>query len=1050
MRRILLISGTVLVVAIAFGVFAWLQQDIHVSSQRALNPTTRSATGTQIGAIGRGAGAWVTSFDRNTGLPKTRFHGDEFTPKGGDQILVDHPEAEFYTGRDRSSVIRITGKTGLVIIPGQGPRIRSDFSSTPTQPPSRGSMRDVTVTYFPSRADLEQNHPQLTLTLNNAYFDNETFEIATEDYTDEQGRTILARDVPVVVRGDALDFDGRGLLIRWDDRSNRLRSLTVFHGEQLVLKKGIDALRSRPTTKPVAALPQGMVRLAATDNRIAVKNAAAATTRPGDIYRATFAEDVVVTQEEQTLATAQQLHVDFLSSGSDDRPQEATESPARAAKSARTSPAPAAAPPPAPTDIERHASSPLKKDVPVVIRWSGPLTVTLAPDEPIKPLSSDDAVIHFAGSEGKPVHLRVAADGGENARELEGMWVAYEILTGEARVEGSPASPARISEQRSGNRSFQLSTPQLRVFADGKAVLRGPSTAVITSNTKDGPQTINAAWKELGEATFSGKPGESDITNLHLQGDVNVTNVRIPQFKAGTLDLQFKPGSGSSEPILQQITASRDVDCVIADRNGEKRNNIRCQNLKVAVDQGPDGQPYPSSIDADGSVYAYEDKPGTDRSYIKAQHVRADLVAPSEQQSKRGDEYELAGLRNLHASGQVEMQSVRDDHGKPKRELIKAERVNVVQDGATQHVVLEGAPASILESVNDAQSMLAGGFIEYDSAGQTVQITGGGRLVVPDSSMSKNAKGMPIEITWTGPANISGPKNNITVDGGIRIHYVDASGVINDASGDHIDVTLAANPVEPTTKPAKTGQPDFLSGKHAQQFVLSATQGHDIYLRSLKPGPNNTIARQINILGPRLECSLAPDGKPGRIEIPAPPGGMGRMLYVLLPAATRTPVASKDPLQGNNLAGATAFGWKDRLVYDAAKGQFMMRGDVLVRHEPQSVAGKPFEVKCDTAIADVASGAMQGTAAKAADSADITRLVLTGRPVQIKRDPEELTAATVEYDPKTDDVIAIGSQGDPVQVEKGLKTGSFQSVRMNLKTNAFDVTGASGQGRQAR
>src|ERR1035437_2293249 len=117
MRRVLLISGTLLVVAVAFGVFAWLQQDIQVATQRPLNPATRPAT-TQIGAIGRGTAAWMTSFDRNTGLPKTRFRGDEFTPKGGDQILVDHPQAEFYTGRDRASVIRIAGRTGLVIIPG--------------------------------------------------------------------------------------------------------------------------------------------------------------------------------------------------------------------------------------------------------------------------------------------------------------------------------------------------------------------------------------------------------------------------------------------------------------------------------------------------------------------------------------------------------------------------------------------------------------------------------------------------------------------------------------------------------------------------------------------------------------------------------------------------------------------------------------------------------------------------------------------------------------------------------------------------------------------
>ena len=1041
MRRALLISGTLLVVATAFGVFAWLQQDIQVGTQRTLDPATRPGATTQIGAIGRGTGAWMTSFDRNTGLPKTRFRGDEFTPKGGDQILVDRPLAEFYIGDDRSSVIRIAGKTGLVIIPGQGPRIRADFSSTPTQPPSRGSMRDVTVTYFPTREDLEQNHPQLILTLNNAYFDNETFEIATEDYTDDQGRVVPAREVPVVVRGDTLDFDGRGLQIRWDDqrrdssqpgttRSNRLRSLTVFHGEQLVLKKGIDELRRRSEpSRPVNSLGRlspAAVQLAATDRSMAVKQAVVATAKKGDIYRAIFADNVTVTQAQQTLATAQQLYVDFLSPRSDDQTQDANTSPARAGNPAATASA----------VTDDAASSPLKKDVPTVIRWAGPLTVALAPDEPIKPQNADDAVIHLAGSDQAPVHLN------DNGVQIDGMWVAYQIANREARVEGSPGHPARISSQHN-DRGFQLITPQLRYFPGektGKAVLRGPSSAVITTMSKDKPQTLSASWKELAEATLVGRTGDAAISSLHLEGDVNVTHPQIPQFKAGSLDLRFKPaaaGPESRDPVLEQIAASRDVDCILIDRRGQQ-SHIRCQSLKVAVETRPDGEPYPASIDADGSVYATDGK-----AYIQGQKIRADLGASGDK--KAGDELVVGpNLRNLRAAGQVQIKSA-------KGELVNADRVQVIQQDGKQHVILEGIPGTPA-SVQDAQSLLAGNFIEYDGAGETVQITGGGRLVVPDSRKGKTGKGMPIEINWTGPASVSGPKDNVTVDGGVRIHYVDASGMINDAAGDHIDVTLARNLDESASASAGARQMAFLSGKYAKQVVLSATQGRDILLRSLKPGANNTIARQVNILGPRLECYLAPDGKPDRVEIPAPPGGMARMLYVLLPAATRTPVASKDPLQGKNLAGATAFGWKDRLIYDASKGQFIMRGDVLVRHEPQTLADKSFEIRCDTAIADVAVGDREDTAAKAPGdtmgTGDFTRLVLTGRPVQLKRGVEELTSPTVEYDPKTDDVLAMGSQSDPVRVEQGLKTGSFESVRMNLKTNAFDVTGASGQGRR--
>ena len=83
------------------------------------------------------------------------------------------------------------------------------------QAPTRGQMCDVIITYYLSQEDIGQKPPQLTMTLNNAYFDNETYEIATEGYTDSSGRKIDGKDVPIQVRGDSFDFDGKGLYLRW-------------------------------------------------------------------------------------------------------------------------------------------------------------------------------------------------------------------------------------------------------------------------------------------------------------------------------------------------------------------------------------------------------------------------------------------------------------------------------------------------------------------------------------------------------------------------------------------------------------------------------------------------------------------------------------------------------------------------------------------------------------------------------------------------------------------------------------------------------------------
>src|SRR5204863_1117726 len=78
--------------------------------------------------------------------------------------------------------------------------------------------------------------PTLDIDMNNAAFDNESFRIFTEGYTDEHGKRIEADQVKVTVRGK-YEFDGRGLTIRWNDRDRRLELLEIAHGERLVIKE---------------------------------------------------------------------------------------------------------------------------------------------------------------------------------------------------------------------------------------------------------------------------------------------------------------------------------------------------------------------------------------------------------------------------------------------------------------------------------------------------------------------------------------------------------------------------------------------------------------------------------------------------------------------------------------------------------------------------------------------------------------------------------------------------------------------------------------------
>src|SRR5439155_11704011 len=97
--------------------------------------------------------------------------------------------------------------------------------------------------------------PVATMRTNNIVFDNETFRISTETFTDSDGRVVAPDEVPVSVEGPYFDFYGRGLTVRWNDLEERLDLLRVAHGDHLVIKN-VEALSGAgvlPTGLPAAA-----------------------------------------------------------------------------------------------------------------------------------------------------------------------------------------------------------------------------------------------------------------------------------------------------------------------------------------------------------------------------------------------------------------------------------------------------------------------------------------------------------------------------------------------------------------------------------------------------------------------------------------------------------------------------------------------------------------------------------------------------------------------------------------------------------------------------
>jgi hypothetical protein len=411
MRLFLLILLAIVVAGAGFFTYFWIQGgDVkgQALANTSITPASRPSAEADINQIiGATANAWMKIPDEQTGEIAQEFRATKYEPvKGTNLVNVTSPEARFYLGRaEPRQLLVINGTTGQVVLPGLSGKEK--FKGGPQAAPSRGELRDVVIRLFNTSTD---ENPALVCTLPNAAFDNDTFRIYTEGY-EYQGRQIAADQVPVQVRGVDYDFDGRGLEIFWNERDRRLQSLTITHGEKLIIKHP-SAMQQKKTstTNPVALTPSpagipegeggregGAVRawhdkgtlsptlslstgrgslvdaLASADPQSAgevVRSHPPARRRAADapkpatapvpgkvmiirdratpVYRATFFDQVRIVQADEQLASADVMHVDFLMNQNQDK---------GAATQPTEIPTPAPAPVPEPVPPAHHAAS---------------------------------------------------------------------------------------------------------------------------------------------------------------------------------------------------------------------------------------------------------------------------------------------------------------------------------------------------------------------------------------------------------------------------------------------------------------------------------------------------------------------------------------------------------------------------------------------------------------------------------------------------------------------------------------------------------------------
>jgi hypothetical protein len=1078
MRSFLIVLATVVVIGAGFFAYLWTQggstPGTNATKVRRTAPASRpEEMSTTSPMIGAGAGAWMKSFDEHTGEISQEFRAAKYDPQRDGTVKVTLPEARFYLGRgDARQLLVVRGKQGRVVVPDAAAN-RSTQNLRPTSElPSSGELQDVVIEMFNGVND---TRPALTCTMNNVSFDNDTLRIYTESF-EQHDKLIPGDQVPVQIRGDDYDFDGRGLDIHWNERDRRLQSLRIAHGERVVVKHA-GVLQQTPSTRPAVSImstpgdregiEQAFSALASADSRAvgeAVQHQKRARPIPAEpepqppallpvkivrdsrnpVYRASFNDNVRVLKNEELLATADVMHVDFVmgqSSAPATRPATEPAPRSRAGKRARkparparpANPIPATSPartvPPVTTTRASTRPTGSLRDEPVTILWTG--TLIIAPldtqllDPP--PINKPDITLF-----GQPVELM------QNGGHVECASLLYRSADGALVVKSSAQYPEVIMRDADG---AVIRTPLIEYGGFGEpAVLRGPSRAEFPRKSSDDPSapqtTTHASWSQLCRLYFQGQqPEHMVMQRAELNGQVKIDD---PQVKGGSdsLELGFAPaeptGNPSTNPTtrptvsLTGLTAAGHVRYSVLQPD-QRRQDIECARLVLAMDKGADGKIFLRALDADGPVHAFDQEQS-----LNCGQLSVKMSAPPAEPVDRSNSPQPA-IEHLLA---LESVTVRSASGG----VATGQRLSFDRSDGHGAITLDGQPARF-EQV-DKDTILTGPSIRILPDEDHASINGAGTLHASQPSDNGKSK-KPVDVSWSGGLVADGKSNLVEITDKVVVKSSSDDGTKNTASGDRMRITLVKDPksavTQPASRPATRPQAGSLAGVGTPEFFKDKT------------------VESIELLeDAQVESSLEDTQGLRRMHLFAPRivyGALTRSL--LVPAAgkilledTRQPVTqptTNNTAEQPSLRGATGVVWQRELRYDDAQRRAKIIGDIRVVHQTSEDPKdeQNFELTCDELDADLESAPAGPTTAPAKEAQGSSRLktVTALGNVHFVSRQIHFEAAEVQYNPLTHVLVARGNERAPAVLHDDRATGTFTELTYNLQTGEQHVTG---------
>lgn len=1108
MRSLLLVIATLVLIVCGFVIYSQMQAPVapRAVEQAARGPSTVPAVGggSPDNPMGPGNDPWVRRFDEKTAELESQFKAARYERQPDGTVLVDKPVAEFFL--DGGRFVRIEGTHGSVVMPGDTKVVEGGEVQPPVAaPPSRGQLHDVVISLFDDpAAEGETPVPTLTVAMNNIAFDNDTFLITTEAFTDPSGKRVEGDQVAVKVRGRDYDFDGRGLRIQWNELSQRLQLLEIAHGESLRVKNRakFEELQGQ-NASDAPPKPEAPAARATPKSPPPAAVAVEPTTKPIVPYRASFEQDLRITEGDTEIATGSLMQVDFvMEKGGDDTAGAAAASQdgaiAAGGKSARR-PMAATAPSLAIAEADATnspATQPAAELLPIVVYWTGRLRVMPLElsDEP--PLGADDQIIRLSGTP-----LKLFRDGAN----IEAAGATFHTADGRASLRSSDEVPRVTLRDANG---AVIATPSLVYSEDGgTATLKGPSSAKIPIGTAEQAETLLATWNdECRLALPTDEHGRAVIREANLTGAVAISHPRM-DLNSDALDLMFaqpatQPAAQSATdqspttrpsdtPNLEKLIATGSVLAKLKDPAGPPQS-LQAGKLEMHTTATPDGDLLPRTIIADGDVLLSEPTQSlrADRLNVtlKPKPTTAPTTAPTTSPiastagapatspataptTQRADDVPELIVESLIAQGNVRLDGENGAYA-------TAEELQAGEKDRHSELLLTGGPSGAV--VSDGKSTITGPVLKIRPGEEKAEVPGAGTLsFVPESKDGKTQP--PVHAAWSGHAALDGKTNLVDLHDGVSFSTTGEDGMTTTSQADHLQIALVDKPATtqpstepstasstapstsaaPTTRPREGGladlqNMDFLSNKDPRSAKLTG----DVRIESTLLNDEGQPLRRMYLGAGEADYDLATR----RMIVPV----SGRLLY----EDHRPPEAQQDDEEGPANRGTTAFEWQKQLTYDDAEHRVVMEGDVDINHVPDAQGGEQFRIATQRVTAEleprpITAPTTAPTTTPTTTPATAPTAVATTAPatqpsplpgamrlkrviadggvhVQTKR--FEFTATRLSYSPTTGILTATGAPGNPITLtEAGRIDSTIESLTWNTKTDQVTLKGGRGR-----